>query len=132
MSAIALGLPLQDATIVLRGDLDFFRKDALLVRLAAATTWGRVTVDLGDVGFLDASALGCFVHLYNEMRSIRPNPVIRLISLRPHVAALFRLTRLDSLFELIESDATSTKGVARTRTGRSSETQRASFATTHS
>jgi anti-anti-sigma factor len=130
MSAIALRLPLQDDTIVLRGDLDFFHKDALLAQLASATTWGRVTIDLGEVRFLDASALSCFVHLYKAMRSVRPNPVIRLLSLRPHVAALFRLTHLDSLFELIESDATSTQGIARIRTGRSSETQRATFATT--
>jgi len=116
----------------LRGDLDFFHKDALLAQLAPATTWERVTVDLGDVRFLDASALSCFVRLYKAMRSVRPNPVIRLVSLRPHIAALFRLTHLDSLFELIESDAISTLGAARMRTGRSSETQRASFATTQS
>jgi anti-sigma B factor antagonist len=88
--------------IVLRGDLDFFHKDALLAQLLPATAWERVTLDLNAVHLLDASALGCFIHLYNAMREFCPHSLIRLIGVRPQIARLFRLTRVDSLFDLVE------------------------------
>jgi anti-anti-sigma factor len=112
----ASALPLHAAsTIVLRGNQDFFRKDALRAQLARATMWNCVTVDFHDVDFVDASTLGCFARLYKEMCRISPHPRIRLVGLRPHLAALFRLTHLDSLFELIENDQTSAIRTGRPR-----------------
>ncbi|HEY9085384.1 MAG TPA: STAS domain-containing protein [Candidatus Tyrphobacter sp.] len=102
----ALALHAQHPSILLRGDLDYFHKDALLAQLWPATTWGRVTVDLSGVRLVDASALGCFVRLHNAMRGINPDAIVRFIGVRPRVAWLFRLTHLDALFELIESDKT--------------------------
>jgi anti-anti-sigma factor len=99
--APALALSLRSPTIVLRGDLDFFGKPALLAKLASAMTSHAVTIDFHDVDFLDASALGCFVHLYAAMRRVNSRPRIRFIGLRPHLVELFRLTHLDSLFEFI-------------------------------
>lgn len=88
-------------TIVLRGDLDFLQREALQAQLVSATARSHVTIDLSEVRFLDASALGCFIHLYNAMRDVHPKPVIRLVGLRPHLATIFRVTGLDSIFDLI-------------------------------
>ena len=101
----SLALRDRDHRIVLRGDLDFFHRDALLARLEPATTWGCVTVDLSDVRLVDAAALGCFARLHNAMCRINPDSLIRFVGVRPKIAWLFRLTRLDSLFELVEISA---------------------------
>jgi len=102
MRTPASSSPLQEDPLVLHGDLDCFSKDALLARLEPAALRKYVTVDLSDVRFMDASALGCFVRLHNAMRRLYPGSRVRLVGVRPLIARLFRLTRLDSVFDLLE------------------------------
>ncbi len=103
----------QEGPLVLLGDLDCFTKDALLARLEPLSSRKHVTVDLGSVRFMDASALGCFVRLNNAMRRIHSDSRIRFVAVRPLIARLFRLTRLDSVFELHEAGSSNHASDAR-------------------
>ncbi len=101
MSTSASLLP-EEGLLVLHGDLDCFNKDALLARLEPSANRKYVTVDFSEVRFVDAGALGCFVRLNNAMRRIHSDSLIRFVGVRPSIARLFRLTRLDSVFQLTE------------------------------
>ena len=91
--------------IRLSGELDIATRPSLTALLATAERLDRITLDLRDVTFLDASALGCFVHLRNAMRPCGQSCIRMLV--RPRHARLLRLARIDSLFELdvFEKDA---------------------------
>lgn len=85
---------------MLKGDLDFSSTPALSERLRRAVGRDEITVDLSDVSFMDAGALGCFVRLHNAMREVHHNSVIRLTGVAGQFARLFRITNLDSVFQL--------------------------------
>ncbi|WP_397542580.1 anti-sigma factor antagonist [Roseovarius salis] len=61
----------------------------------------RVILDLGDVVFVDSSGLGAIVAV---MKFLSPERSLELAGLNPDVARVFRLTRMDSVFE-IHADA---------------------------
>jgi anti-anti-sigma factor len=92
--------------IELEGSLDIAARPRLKAILERRGRLRRVTFDLCKVDFMDASALGCLVHFYNGMaRDPGCEPVIRLTGVRPIVARLLRLVRLDEIFEVVEMAA---------------------------
>ncbi|HZU80293.1 MAG TPA: STAS domain-containing protein [Acidimicrobiales bacterium] len=82
------------------GELDFVVAAELRRQLEALLRQGHVqlTIDLGDVTFLDATTLGVFVTVLKEARARGGNVVIR--NPRPLAIRVLRVTGLDELFGL--------------------------------
>ena len=68
----------------------------------AATTAGRVVVNLADATFLDSSALAALVKTVKRCR-MRGGDV-RLCGVQPSVRLVFELTRLDRAFDMFASE----------------------------
>ena len=70
-------------------------KDAM----RAATDEGadHIVLDLGKVDFVDSSGLGAIVA---SMKQMGPNRKLDLAALTPDVAKVFRLTRMDKVFDI--------------------------------
>ena len=68
----------------------------------AATTPGRVVVNLADASFLDSSALAVLVRVVKRCR-MRGGDV-RLSGIQPSVRLIFELTRLDRAFDMFASE----------------------------
>jgi anti-sigma B factor antagonist len=64
----------------------------------AATTPGRIVVDLADTTFVDSSALAVLVRAVKRCR-MRGGDV-RLCGVQPSVRLIFELTRLDRAFDM--------------------------------
>lgn len=70
-------------------------KDA--VRGAARDGPKRVILDLQEVRFVDSSGLGAIVAV---MKLLAPEQRLELAALSPDVEKVFRLTRMDTVFEI--------------------------------
>ncbi|MEM7295775.1 MAG: STAS domain-containing protein [Pseudomonadota bacterium] len=73
-------------------------KDAM--RDAAAGAPGRVVLDLKNVAFIDSSGLGAIVA---TMKLLSGAHRLELASMTPVVDKVFKLTRMDKIFEIYES-----------------------------
>ena len=73
-------------------------KDAM--RELAATTAGRVTLDLGKVRFIDSSGLGAIVWV---LKFLSPARELVLANLTPNVERVFKLTRMNEVFRILPS-----------------------------
>lgn len=71
-------------------------KDAM--RELAATTAGRVTLDLGKVRFIDSSGLGAIVWV---LKFLAPARELALANLTPNVERVFKLTRMNEVFRIL-------------------------------
>ncbi|SLN29162.1 Anti-sigma-B factor antagonist [Roseovarius litorisediminis] len=73
-------------------------KDAM----RAATNEGPplVVLNLGNVTFVDSSGLGAIIA---SMKQLDSNRKLDLACLTPDVAKVFRLTRMDSIFDIHEN-----------------------------
>lgn len=70
-------------------------KDAM--RAATANGPNHVVLDLSHVEFVDSSGLGAIVA---SMKQMGPDRQLDLACLRPDVAKVFRLTRMDTVFTI--------------------------------
>ncbi len=61
----------------------------------------RIVLDLADVEFVDSSGLGAIIA---AMKHVGPDRRLELAALRPAVARVFRLTRLDEVMT-VHADA---------------------------
>lgn len=59
-----------------------------------------VTLDLGGVEFMDSSGLGAVIAVHKAMPEGVP---LVLSGLTPNVSRVFRLTRMDTVFSIIDS-----------------------------
>ena len=60
------------------------------------TQGGRIVIDLGDVRFVDSSALGAFVSL--KVTAVKQGLcLLDFVQMTPRVLELLRLTRIDKL-----------------------------------
>lgn len=69
----------------------------------------RVILDMSHVDFVDSSGLGAVVA---AMKLLAKNHKLELAGLRPVVAKVFRLTRMDSVFTIHPDIETATKAKA--------------------
>ena len=74
-------------------------KDAM--RAAAATSEGRIVLDLSRVEFIDSSGLGAIVA---AMKMLAPERRLDLAAPTPNVQRVLRLTRMDTVFT-VHADA---------------------------
>lgn len=73
-------------------------KDA--VRAQTDDAASRIILDLTHVTFIDSSGLGAIVA---AMKQLRADQTMDLASLTPAVDSVFRLTRMDTVFDIYES-----------------------------
>ncbi|MFY7835524.1 MAG: STAS domain-containing protein [Novosphingobium sp.] len=59
----------------------------------------KIVLDLAAVDFMDSTGLGVFVSL---LKKLGPNGAIAVTGVQPAVLRLFQLTRLDSLFRIVD------------------------------
>jgi anti-anti-sigma factor len=87
--------------LVLTGEIDLANADSVVelgtkcIRRAGVTT---LVVDLGEVTFMDSTALSALVQLRNA--AIEINKSTRLTNLPPRVARLLEMTGLASVLEV--------------------------------
>lgn len=89
----------------MRGDLDGQADDALdgAYRAAAERGAGRLTLDFGDVGYINSTGIALVVRLLAEAR--RDARAVRAVGLTPHYREIFRITRLSDFMDIVEGDA---------------------------
>jgi anti-anti-sigma factor len=92
---------LDDAVVIaLHGELDISRESDLDRALAGAEWANRATLDLSRVSFASTTLLNAVLRLRRKMRGHGRAGAIRIVGCAPHVRRIFRLTRLDTLFEV--------------------------------
>ncbi len=70
------------------------------MQAASAVAKNRIVLDLSSVTFLDSSGLGAVVAV---MKFCAPEIKVELAGLTPIVAKVFRLTRMDKVFQIHET-----------------------------
>lgn len=75
-------------------------KDALRAAATATEEPAQVVLDLGRVDFVDSSGLGAIVA---AMKFLAPARRLDLAALKPEVSRVFRLTRMDTIFNIYDS-----------------------------
>lgn len=68
-----------------------------LMRQFSADTEGRLVLDLGKVDFIDSSGLGAIVA---AMKLLPADRKLELAGLSPTVDKVFRMTRMDTIFQI--------------------------------
>jgi len=89
----------------MRGDLDARADDALQTAYDDVTArgTGRLTLDFGDVGYINSTGIALIVRLLADAR--RDGRPVRAIGLTPHYREIFRITRLSDFMDIVEGDA---------------------------
>jgi len=90
------------ACIKLVGEWDFFRRDELEAVLQPAESLDDVSLDLSEMTFLDASVLGSFVRLRNQVLKRNGAGKVRIVAASRAVIRLFAICDLCLLFGLPE------------------------------
>ena len=70
-------------------------REALIERIARGHL--SIIIDLGDVGFMDSSALGALIA---AVKKLGPLGTIAVASMRTPVARLFAVTKMDRVFSV--------------------------------
>ncbi|MDP5217696.1 STAS domain-containing protein [Ruegeria sp. 2205SS24-7] len=86
---ITVGVDRIDAAMAIQ-----FKED---MRTQTADATGRVILDLSEVEFIDSSGLGAIVA---SMKQLGEGRSLDLAGLTPIVEKVFRLTRMDTIFNL--------------------------------
>lgn len=93
------------------GEINLHNSPALrsdLLRFVEEEKPDRVVLDLGDVPYMDSSALAVLVEVLKAVRG--DGGTVRLTQLQPRVRGLLQIARLDSIFELEPVDDEETAG----------------------
>ena len=77
------------------------------MRSLVETPTPRVVLDMSKVTMIDSSGLGAIV---SAMKHLGPDRPLELSGLTEHVAAVFKLTRMDSVFTIHDSPEAATEG----------------------
>ena len=89
----------------MRGDLDARADETLQTAYREATQHGSgpLTLDFGDVGYINSTGIALVVRLLADAR--RDGRSVRAVGLTPHYREIFRITRLSDFMEIIEGEA---------------------------
>lgn len=60
----------------------------------------KITIDMTRVSFMDSTGLGAFILLLKRLK--KSGGILELTGLQPQVRELFKITRLDKVFKIIE------------------------------
>jgi len=88
----------------MHGDLDARADDTLQAAYREVATQGshRLTLDFGEVGYINSTGIALVVRLLADAR--RDGRGVRAVGLTPHYREIFRITRLSDFMD-IEGDA---------------------------
>lgn len=100
-----------EATVVdVTGDIDLHRslefQQSLLKLLDSKPK--RIVVNLSEVQYMDSSGVASLVKLLSRVRALKID--LKLCCLNPRVRSVFEITRLDSVFDLAESEQEALNG----------------------
>lgn len=90
-----------EAVVRLTGEIDVSTVARARSALGAAITdhpGQTLTVDLGEVEFLDSTGIGALISALKRARSADGD--LRLVGVRPHILKVFQLTGLTRVFEI--------------------------------
>jgi anti-sigma B factor antagonist len=95
-----------DALVVaLRGELDLHNSPELraqLLDLLARTRPSRLVVDMGQVPYMDSSALAVLVEVLKKLMKTKGR--VHLFALQPRVKGLLEIARLSSIFVICDNE----------------------------
>ncbi len=94
-----------DLIAAIAGQIDYHTAGDIREKLldpASDPDVGRLVLDLSGVGFCDSSGLGALIALH-KARLVTGKPLV-LTKVRPTLRHLLRLTNLEQVFTLTESD----------------------------
>ncbi len=86
-----------EPTVAVRGELDVATSPRLRTELTVLLARGAtdITLQFGDVSFVDSSGLGVLVGTYKRMRE-EGTGSIRIVGAQPSVRKVFEITGLES------------------------------------
>ena len=97
--------------LVLRGEIDLHNSPELrtvLLDLMSRTNPKRLVLDLGQVPYMDSSAIAVLVESLQKLRKIGGRVV--LANLQPRVKGLLEIARLVSIFTIAKDEQEALKG----------------------
>ena len=83
-----------------------------ILRLAASGQH-KIVLNLAEVSYVDSSGMGELVSVYSAVRN--QGGMLKLLNLTKRVQDLLRMTKLSSLFEVFEDEATALSSFAETK-----------------
>ena len=94
-----------DTRLRMHGDLDGAADDELTSAYREVATLGapRLTLDFGEVGYINSTGIALVVRLLADAR--RDGRGVRALGLTPHYQEIFRITRLSDFMDIVEGDA---------------------------
>jgi anti-sigma B factor antagonist len=95
--AVEVGGDPSAPVIVVRGEIDVATSPQLRNELNGLLTRGarHITIEFGDVSFVDSSGLGVLVGTYKRLRE-DGSGTIRIVGAQPSVRKVFEITGLES------------------------------------
>ena len=89
----------------LTGDLNARADETLAEAYGRVAALGprRVSLDFGQVGYINSTGIALVVRLLADAR--RDGRTVRAIGLTEHYREIFRITRLSDFMEIVEGDA---------------------------
>lgn len=93
-----------EALLAMRGDVDVAADDALAAAYAEAAGTGatRVTLDFGDVDYINSTGIALIVRLLAEAR--RDHREVVALGLSDHYREIFRITRLSDYLTIADKE----------------------------
>jgi len=94
-----------EVRVRLTGDLNARADDTLADAYAQVAALGpkRVTLDFGQVGYINSTGIALVVRFLADAR--RDGRAVRALGLTEHYQEIFRITRLSDFMEIVEGDA---------------------------
>ena len=95
----------EEIRLRLSGDLNGRADEALVSAYSQVAALGprRVSLDFGQVGYINSTGIALVVRLLAQAR--RDGRTIRALGLSEHYREIFRITRLSDFMEIVEGDA---------------------------
>jgi anti-sigma B factor antagonist len=96
-----------DVTVVVLADqrildeMSISRIGKQLTDLVARSSVPRLVIDFRNVTNMSSSALGMLITLHKRVREA--NGQLRLCNIQPTIAEVFKITRLDEIFQIVDS-----------------------------
>lgn len=102
---------IDDKTVVISliGEIDLFRSQMIkdLINKNIADGVANFIIDLGDVRYIDSTGIGSLIYCRSTIKQ-KAGKLI-LLNIKDSVERVFKLTKLDSLFTILDDEAEALK-----------------------
>jgi anti-anti-sigma regulatory factor len=82
------------------GEYDVFRRDALRIELDRIEPRTAIVLDLATTDYIDRSCIGVLIARLRSRRAFDAGRNLRLVDVRPNLATILRLLKLDEPFTI--------------------------------